>query len=198
MAMSPGLALREAGSQESSAGGFRRAELARRELVWTASCWARITQAGPSPHRPGPRPRARLLARWQFPRGSRPEPGRLFRGGFEDVEREGRGDGPVVGTAPRPTPLRPCRSSCMVGRRLACRDAAGSRARHSTREIVPQPARSSLNPRARHSGRRARGLSDDLADRGARRRCAPDAETCTSHSSGQFQPHASGPRRTPP
>ena len=25
-------------------------------------------------------------------------PGRLFRGGFEDVEREGRGDGPVVGT----------------------------------------------------------------------------------------------------
>ena len=43
-------------------------------------------------------------------------PGRLFRGGFEDVEREGRGDGPVVGTVPRPTPLRPCWSSCMVGR----------------------------------------------------------------------------------
>ena len=63
-------------------------------------------------------------------------PGRLFRGGFEDVEREGRGDGPVVGTVPRPTPLRPCWSSCMVGRRLACRDAAGSRARHLTREIV--------------------------------------------------------------
>ena len=63
-------------------------------------------------------------------------PGRLFRGDFEDVEREGRGDGPVVGTVPRPTPLRPCWSSCMVGRRLACRDAAGSRARHSTREHV--------------------------------------------------------------
>jgi len=63
-------------------------------------------------------------------------PGRLFRGGFEDVEREGRGDGPVVGTVPRPAPLRPCWSSCMVGRRLACRDAAGSRDRHLTREIV--------------------------------------------------------------
>ena len=37
----------------------------------------------------------------------------------------------------------------MVGRRLACRDA-------------PRLARSSLNPRARHSGRRARGLSDVL------------------------------------
>ena len=88
---------------------------------------------------------------------------RLFRGGFEDVEREGRGDGPVVGTAPRPAPLRPCWSSCMVGRRLACRDAAGSRARHLTRQIVPQPARSSLNPRARLLEVRARGLSDDLA-----------------------------------
>ena len=48
--------------------------------------------------------------------GESSTPRRLFRGGFEDVEREGRGDGPVVGTAPRPTPLRPCWSSCMVGR----------------------------------------------------------------------------------
>ena len=55
LVMSPGLALCEAGSQESSAGGFRRAELARREPGWTASRWARITQAGPGPHRPGRR-----------------------------------------------------------------------------------------------------------------------------------------------
>ena len=45
----------------------------------------------------------------------------------------------------------------------------GPRARHSTREHVtqpastyPKPASTSLNPRARHSGRRARGLSDVL------------------------------------
>ena len=35
--MSPGLALRQVGSQESSAGEFRRAELARREAGWTVS-----------------------------------------------------------------------------------------------------------------------------------------------------------------
>ena len=45
----------------------------------------------------------------------------------------------------------------------------GPRARHSTREHVtqpastyPKPASTSLNPRARHAGRRARGLSDVL------------------------------------
>ena len=38
----------------------------------------------------------------------------------------------------------------------------GSRARHLTPEIVPQPASTSLDPRARHSGRRARGSSDVL------------------------------------
>ena len=91
-------------------------------------------------HRTDPGPRTRhsrqeRLDRFRQNTGS-VDSGRLFRGGFEDVEREGRGDGPVVGTAPRPTPLRPCWSSCMVGRRLACRDAAGSRARHLTREHV--------------------------------------------------------------
>ena len=35
--MSPGLALRQVGSQESSAGEFRRAGLARREVGWTVS-----------------------------------------------------------------------------------------------------------------------------------------------------------------
>ena len=38
----------------------------------------------------------------------------------------------------------------------------GSRARHLTREIVPQPASTSLNPRARLPEVRARGLSDVL------------------------------------
>ena len=46
LVMSPGLALCEAGSQESSAGGLCRAGLARREAGWTASRWARITQSG--------------------------------------------------------------------------------------------------------------------------------------------------------
>ena len=35
------------------------------------------------------------------------------------------------------SPLRLDGASRMVGRRLACRDAADSRARHLTREIVP-------------------------------------------------------------
>ena len=46
LVMSPGLALRQVGLQESSAGGLCRAGLARREAGWTASRWARITQAG--------------------------------------------------------------------------------------------------------------------------------------------------------
>ena len=48
-----------------------------------------------------------------------------------------------------PSPLRLGSASCVVGWRLACCDA-------------PRLARSSLNPRARTSGRRARGLSDVL------------------------------------
>ena len=97
---------------------------------------------------------------------------RLFGGGFEDMEHEGCGGGLLGGVllvrrvvakaSECVSPLRLDGTSRMVGRRLACRDAAGSRARHSTREIVPQPARSSLNPRARTSSRRARGLSDVL------------------------------------
>ena len=94
LVMSPGLALCEAGSQESSAGGLCRAGLARREAGWTASRWARITQAGSDPHRPRPVPGSACAARksagfWSWRRG------RLFGGGFEDVEREGCGDGPL-------------------------------------------------------------------------------------------------------
>ena len=60
--MSPQVALCEAGSRESSAGGFRRVGLVRREVVWTALRWARITRAGlgsparAGPGRPGPGP----------------------------------------------------------------------------------------------------------------------------------------------
>ena len=46
------LALRQAGSRGSSAGGFRRAGLARCELRWIVLRWARIAQAGPGPRRP--------------------------------------------------------------------------------------------------------------------------------------------------
>ena len=46
LVMSPQIALRQVGLQESSAGGLCRAGLARREAGWTASHWARITQAG--------------------------------------------------------------------------------------------------------------------------------------------------------
>ena len=55
LVMSPGLALCEVGSRESSAGGLCRAGLARREAGWTASRWARIAQAGPGSGRPGSR-----------------------------------------------------------------------------------------------------------------------------------------------
>ena len=74
------------------------------------------------------------------------------------------GEGPGgAGAVPRPTPLHPCWSSRMVGRRLACRDE-------------PRLARSSLNPRARTSGRRARGLSDVLGGYPTiSRAAAPDA-----------------------
>ena len=90
--MSPQVALCEVGSRGSSAGGLCRAELAQREVGWTASHWARIAQAGPGPHRlrardlvertwiyvsrprpgfrrPGPRrlDRVRLLAWWRLP-----------------------------------------------------------------------------------------------------------------------------------
>ena len=74
--MSPQVALRQAGSQESSAGGLCRAGLARREAGWTASHWARITQAGPGPrwtqHAP---PRARRPAPARSP--PHPIPSRL-------------------------------------------------------------------------------------------------------------------------
>ena len=54
--MSPQVALCEVGRRGSSAAGFRRAGLARREAGWIVLRWARITQAGLSACRPRPAP----------------------------------------------------------------------------------------------------------------------------------------------
>ena len=54
--MSPQVALCEVSWRESSAAGFRRAGLARREAGWIVLRWARITQAGLSACRPRPAP----------------------------------------------------------------------------------------------------------------------------------------------
>jgi len=45
--MSPQVALCEAGSRGSHAGGLRRAEFAWREVGWIALRWARIAQPDP-------------------------------------------------------------------------------------------------------------------------------------------------------
>ena len=52
LVMSPGLALCEVSRRGSSAGGFRRAGLARREAGRIVLRRARIAQAGLGPHRP--------------------------------------------------------------------------------------------------------------------------------------------------
>ena len=92
--------------------------------------------------------------------------------------REGPTGRAAAGDVPAPPlPLRLDSASRMVGRRLACRDAAGSRDRHLTREHVTQPARSPLNPRARLPEVRARGLSDVLGGYPAiSRTAAPGAD----------------------
>ena len=145
LVMSPQLTSCQVGWRESSAGGFRHAELARREVVWIVLRWARITQAGPwspwrarrgagcaPPCRPGPGPSQARPA----PSRNRPPRPRA-----------------VAGPAPVPGPVVPARP--------------GPRARRVTRENVPRPASTSLNPRARLLEVRARGLSDVLAGRGA-------------------------------
>ena len=71
--MSPGLASRRVGSRGSSAGGFRRAGLARREAGRTASRRARIAQAGPGARRSVSRRPAPFRSR---PRTSCPGPRR--------------------------------------------------------------------------------------------------------------------------
>ena len=153
--MSPGLALRQVGSRESSSGGLCRAGLARREVRRTASRWARIAQAGPGPRRFGPH---RLRSPWNSARTA-PGPARVCR------VRADSGPGISLSgpgfTQAGPSPRRPDPRRCGVGRT----DPG------AVVDPVPVPfhpasagsARSSLNPRARTSSRRARGLSDDLA-----------------------------------
>ena len=143
--MSPGLALCEVGSQESSAGRLRRAGLARREAGWIASRWARITQAGPGRGNSGlgagrtdpesagcsgsrARPRARRRARV----GPRPGVGALVRVGPTGGDR-------VAGAVQRLV-VRQCRSH---GRGTGAPWPAGAGGRAS------RVARTSLDPRDR-------------------------------------------------
>ena len=98
------------------------------------------------PCRPSRGPQRRRLSKSVAKARIEPERGRLFGDGFEGVGREGCGGGllgrvllvrRVVAEASEcVSPLRLDGASRMVGRRLACRDAVDSRARHLTREIV--------------------------------------------------------------
>ena len=143
--MSPGLALCQVGSRGSSAGRFRRAGLARREVGWIASRWARITQAGPGRGNSGlgagrtdpesagcsgsrARPRARRRARV----GPRPGVGALVRVGPTGGDR-------VAGAVQRLV-VRQCRSH---GRGTGAPWPAGAGGRAS------RVARTSLDPRDR-------------------------------------------------
>ena len=87
----------------------------------------------------------------------------------------------------------------------------GSRARHLTREHVTRPASTYLDPRARTSSRRSRGLSDDLGGyptisrTAAPGAAAPRTPRCASRPRERrlnhrvAQPHLNGPnRRAPP
>ena len=94
LVMSPQLASCQAGSRESSADGFRRAELARREAGWIVLRRARITQAGP-----GWRMSGRAPVTGQPPPGTNARPAPV-----RESARGRRGPGP------RPIPPRPHRA----------------------------------------------------------------------------------------
>ena len=140
--MSPGLALRQVGSRESSSGGLCRAGLARREVRRTASRWARIAQAGPGPRRLGPH---QLRSPWNSARTA-PGPARACR-----VRADSRPGISLSGpgfTQAGPSPRRPDPRRCGVGRTdpgavvdpvpvHSIPPRPGPRDRHSTREHVP-------------------------------------------------------------
>ena len=92
----------------------------------------------------------------------------------------------VAGPAPVPGPVVPARP--------------GPRARRVTRENVPRPASTSLNPRARLLEVRARGLSDVLADDQTRPRpnLADDHHAVNAptnhHAPTSLAPHHTAPR----
>ena len=158
--MSPGLALRRVGSRGSSAGGFRRAGLARREAGRTASRRARIAQAGPGARRsvsrrPTPfrsRPRTSCPGP-RRPTGAAPViPGRVPR----------RGDPPAAGRrhplrrppAVRGTATRQARGGGAVPNRVRSSGAGGSRPPDPHLVGAPRTSRESHAPhRSRSSGR---------------------------------------------
>ena len=150
--MSPGLALRQVGSRGSSAGGFRRAGLARREAGRTASRRARIAQAGPGARRsvsrrPTPfrsRPRTSCPGP-RRPAGAAPViPGRVPR----------RGDPPAAGRrhplrrppAVRGTATRQARGGGAVPGRVRSSGTRGSGPGSSPRRSVPDVPRVPCTP----------------------------------------------------
>ena len=112
--------------------------------------WARITQAGPWS----------LRSSWSL--WSLWSPWRARRGaGCAPPCRPGPGPSQA---RPAPSRNRPPRPRAVAGPAPVVPARPGPRARRVTRENVPRPASTSLNPRARTSSRRVRGLSDVLAD----------------------------------
>ena len=97
----------------------------------------------------------------------------------------GGGPGGVEGGSGAPSPLRPDSASRMVGRRLACRDA-------------PRFVSTSLNPRARTSGRRARGLSDVLGGYPTISRTAAPGAAAPRTPRCAFRPRERGSDRRDP
>ena len=124
MVMSPQVELCEAGWRESSADGFRHAKFARRELGWILLRRARIAQAGPSTHRPGPT-RARVCAGPDRPGPGLRQPGPRQR----EVGRTDLGPSRARLRIPVPSRLAPLQAG-------PTRSSGNPRARTSTRELV--------------------------------------------------------------
>ena len=157
--MSPQVALCEAGSRGSNWGGFRRAGLARREVGWTASRWARIAQAGPGPS--WPRPRDLVERSWNY--ASRPAPPRLGPPSPPDRKNTTPRDltrrirvGPVS-TSLSPAPGRPGAGGVFQFAGPSSSPPAPTRGRREpgpgstpSRLVPAGSAKSPDNPRARH------------------------------------------------
>ena len=200
MVMSPGLALCEACSRGSSAGGFCRAELAWREAGWTMSRWARITQAGPGPGREadtnertneGSRRARRRSSAAATMRDEVTSPNRLPRDGTR--ARPGPGGHRVLLTRRVPGWARGAAATSSsltitAGRRLsASLPTTGSR---STTRISP---RSTVVPRHPRPGRRRR-CSPSPTQRRNRPIPATPAHTPPADPSGEDGGSRSGPR----
>ena len=155
--MSPGLALRQVGSRGSSAGGFRRAGLARREAGRTASRRARVAQAGPGARRSvsrRPTP-SRSRPRTSCPGSRRPAgaapviPGRVPRHG--DPPAAGRRHPLRRPPAVRGTATRQARGGGAVPGRVRSSGAGG------WRPPVPRLAGAPRTSHESHAPHRNRG-----------------------------------------